>query len=131
MLCSIVLCEPGRALPVVAWLAVPLLFVASVMGLIGAVGLPLNLIGGQMSPSTEVFGAAAAVTLALSSCVPSLRRVLSLGYPLIVLAAGIGLHWIHVPTVAAIGVGLPALAVSTVLCLWGRADYQLWSPSPA
>ncbi|AHI00982.1 hypothetical protein KALB_7624 [Kutzneria albida DSM 43870] len=118
------LCEPGRALPLPLWFAVPVLFVASVAGLTGTASLALGIAGGQLPMSTEVFGAAAAVTLVLSGGVRSwrkpVRRVLSWLYPLAVLALGIGLSWLAVPTGLAVAVGLPATAAAVALCVWAR-----------
>ncbi|HWM07588.1 MAG TPA: hypothetical protein VNP92_35100 [Actinophytocola sp.] len=114
----------GRPLPVRAWLAIPMLFAAAVLGLVAALGV---LIGAdwQATLSSALCGAAAAVT-ALIDVHPegwSTRRRWSLriGYPAVVFVAGLAVGGAIIPTPVAIGAGLPALVWLFMLCRQPRA----------
>ena len=104
------------------WLVVPVLFAATVLGLLGVVSLVLNLGDGTEPVPAVVFGAAAAVTAALHSGVTwgrhrRLRRI-ARGYPVVVLAGGIALSWLPLPIPVAIAIGAPAAVAAVALCLW-------------
>ena len=121
-------CSPPRPLPLAVWLAVPVLFAAAVLGLLGAACLALGVGDGTQPLSAPVFGAAAAVTAALHSGVAwgghvRLRRI-ACGYPALVLACGIGLSWLAVANLVAIAIGAPAAVAAVALCVW---EHQLSS----
>ena len=126
---------PTRPLPVALWLAVPVLLTAAIMGLISVFSLAFGLGAGMVPLPAPVFGATAAITLLLYRAVVwgrlgRLRKIM-LGYPALVLAAGIGVSWLSLPAVVGVTVGLPAVAAVAVLYVWARSDYQLWSDSGA
>ncbi|MFI9384361.1 hypothetical protein [Kutzneria sp. NPDC052558] len=132
MSCALDACSPPRPLPPAVWLIVPMLFTATVLGLLGAACLALDVGDGTLPLSAPVFGAAAAVTAALRSGVAwgrhtRLRRLAG-GYPALVLAAGIALSWLALPDLVAIAIGAPAAAVSVALCVW---EHQLSSDDGA
>jgi len=126
--CALEACSPARPLPVALWLAVPLLFTATVLGLLGGASLLLG-VGDSTEPvSAVVFGAAAAVTAALHSGVRwgryrRLRRI-ALGYPALVLAGGVALSWLAVPDLVGVAVGTPAAIIAVTACVW---EHQLSS----
>ena len=124
-------CSPTRPFPVALWLTVPVLFTATVLGLLSAACLALHVGDGSQTLSAPVFGAAAAVTAVLHSGVSWGRRQrlrrLAYGYPALVLATGIALCWVTVPNVLAVAVGAPAAVAAVAACLWEHADYQLSS----
>jgi hypothetical protein len=127
--CALEACSPSRPLPVALWLTVPVLFTATVLGLLGAACLVLGVGDGTQPLSAPVFGAAAAVTAALHSGVSwdhreRLRRVARY-YPGLVLAVGIALCWLSVPNLLAVTVGVPAAVTAVAACLWEHADHQL------
>ncbi|MFC0544002.1 hypothetical protein [Kutzneria chonburiensis] len=131
MSCALEACSPARPLPVALWLTVPVLFTATVLGLLAAACLVLGVGDGSVPLSTPVFGAAAAVTAALHPGVSwgrreRLRRA-ARGYPAVVLAAGIAVCWLSVPDLLAVTIGAPAAVASVALCVWERSDYQLSS----
>ncbi|MEV6602868.1 hypothetical protein [Kutzneria sp. NPDC051319] len=135
MSCALEACLPARPLPVALWLVVPVLFTATVLGLLGAALLALEVGDGTQPLSAPVFGAAAAVTAALHSGVTwgrrhRLRRI-ALFYPVLVLAVGIGLSWLSLPNLLAMAIGAPAAVAAVAVCLWVRADYQLSSDHEA
>ncbi|WP_211765481.1 hypothetical protein [Kutzneria sp. CA-103260] len=126
MSCALDACSPPRPLPLAVWLTVPVLFTATVLGLLGAACLTLGVGDGTQPLSAPVFGAAAAVTAALHSGVPwgrrsQLRRI-ARWYPALVLASGIALSWLTVPDLVAIVIGGPAAAAAVALCVW---EHQL------
>jgi hypothetical protein len=108
----------GRPLPVVAWLAVPILFATAVLGLVAMFGV---LVGAdwQATLSSALCGAAAALTALLDvrpeSWPAGGRWVLRIGYPAAVFAAGLWLGGVTIPTPMAIAVGLPALGTLVLL----------------
>jgi hypothetical protein len=127
--CALEACSPTRPLPVALWLTVPVLFTATVLGLLAAACMALDVGNGAQPLSAPVFGAAAAVTAALHSGVSwgrreRLRRI-GRYYPALVLATGIGLCWLSVPDLLAVTIGAPAAVAAVAACLWERADYQL------
>lgn len=128
MSCALDACSPPRPLPLAVWLAVPVLFAATVLGLLGAACLTLGVGDGTQPLSAPLFGAAAAVTAVLHSAVSwgghaRLRRI-ACGYPALVLAAGIALSWLAVPNPVAIAIGVPAAIAAVTLCVW---EHQLSS----
>ncbi|PPK64787.1 hypothetical protein V5P93_006190 [Actinokineospora auranticolor] len=106
-------CAIGTPLPVPVWLAVPLLFIAAVLGLTGLGGL---LLGSTWAVplSSGVFGAAAATAGVLAGAVPwrtaGQRAALALPYPAVWFAAGLFVGHVAVPAAWAVGVGVPAAA---------------------
>ena len=121
-------CSPPRPFPVALWLTVPVLFTATVLGLLGAASLALGVGDGVVPMTALVFGAAAAVTAALHSGVTWGRRQrlsrIARGYPVLVLAAGIALSWLALPDLVAIAIGAPAAVAAVALCVW---EHQLSS----
>jgi hypothetical protein len=120
--------SPARPLPVALWLAVPLLFTATALGLVGGASLLLGVGDGTEPVQAVVFGAAAAVTAALHSGVRwgrhgRLRRI-ALGYPAVVLAGGVALSGLTVPDLVGVAVGLPAAIIAVAACVW---EHQLSS----
>ena len=113
-----VLIRVRRPLSVLAWLAVPALFAAAVLGLTGLGGVLLDA-PWRVTLSAALFGPAAAVTLVLAPSVawPAtwLRRSLGLGYPALVFGAGILLNDVSLPATFAMIAGTPALITLVVL----------------
>ncbi len=128
MSCALDACSPPRPLPLVVWLFVPVLFAATVLGLLGAACLALDVGEGTQPLSAPLFGAAAAVTAALHSGVQwgrrSRLRLVARWYPALVLVGGIALSWLTVPDLLAIAIGGPAAVVAVALCVW---EHQLSS----
>jgi hypothetical protein len=102
----------------VAWLAVPLLFAAAVLGLTGLGGLLLDA-DWEVTLSSVFWGPAAAVTAVLAFGVDWRVRWhrwwIGIGYPLLVFGAGLVVSDISVPPSLAILVGVPALVVLLVV----------------
>jgi hypothetical protein len=114
---------------------VPVLFVATVLGLLGGADLALGLGDGTEPMPAPVFGAAAAVTAVLHSGVAwgrhdRLRRA-ARGYPVLVLAAGVALSWLTLPDLVGMAIGGPAAVAAMSLCVWERSDYRLSSEAGA
>ena len=108
----------GRPLPLPAWLAVPLLFAAAVLGVTAVLGLLLGA-AWQATLSPALFGAAAAVTALIGvgpEWSPRCRVCVRLTYPTALFAVGLTIGGPPVPTVVAVLVGLPALATLGYLC---------------
>lgn len=124
--CALDACSPPRPLPPAVWLGVPVLFTATVLGLLATACLALGVGDGTVPLSAPVFGAAAAVTAVLHSGVSWGRRArlrrIARYYPALVLAVGIALSWLTVPDLAAMAVGAPAAVLSVALCRW---EHQL------
>ncbi|GAA3036615.1 hypothetical protein [Actinokineospora globicatena] len=101
----------GRPLSPVAWLAVPVLFTLSVLGLTALGGLLLGA-SWPVTLSSGLLGAAAAVTVALGPSVTwwstAQRAALALPYPVAVFGAGLALHGVAVPSGLAMSLGIPA-----------------------
>ncbi len=113
----------GRSLPLRAWLAVPILFAAAVLGLTAVIGVLLDA-DWQATLSAVLFGTAAAVTALIGVGVEWSRycRVcLRIAYPAAVFATGLLLGERPVPTPVAVLDGLPALVTLVILC---RQDNQ-------
>jgi hypothetical protein len=114
----------GRALPLGAWLAVPVLFAAAVLGLTAFFGVLLDA-RWPVTLSSALFGAAAVVT-AMTGVGPEwgrYRRVcLRLGYPGVVFVVGLVVGGLVVPTLVAVLVGLPALVMLGWLCRLDREE---------
>ncbi|GAA3433905.1 hypothetical protein [Kutzneria kofuensis] len=131
MSCALDACSPARPLPVALWLTVPVLFTATVLGLVGGASLALGVGDGMEPLSAPVFGAAAGVTAALHSGVAwgrreRLRRI-ARGYPVLVLVTGIALSWASLPSLVGVAIGVPAAIATVAVCVWERSDYQLSS----
>jgi len=102
----------GWPLPLPAWLAIPLLFAAAVLGVTAILGLLLDA-DWSVTLSPALFGAAAAVTgfVGFGAEWPRGRKlVVRLGYPAVLCITGLAIGGIPVPTAVAMIVGLPALA---------------------
>jgi hypothetical protein len=117
--------ESGRPLAVRAWLAVPFLFAAAVLGLVAILGA---LVGAawQATLSTALCGAAGAVT-ALIDVRPRhwpncRRRCLRIAYPTAIIVSGLLFGGFPVPTWLAITIGLPALITLVIMCRQADAD---------
>ncbi|KAA2259422.1 hypothetical protein F0L68_21005 [Solihabitans fulvus] len=112
------LCATRRPLAVSMWLAVPLLFAASVLTLTALAGAALGGLGWHVSLSVAVFGAATAVTAAVSDNVSWAaawqRRWLRWPYLAVVLAAGVALDGVRLPTPLALAIGMPATVLLVV-----------------
>ncbi|WP_436491773.1 hypothetical protein [Actinokineospora sp. HUAS TT18] len=111
----------GRPLSVSAWLAAPLLFAVSVLGLT-AIGGALLSASWQATLSSALWGAAAAVTAALAGGVawrsPTQRAALAIPYPVTLLLAGLALDDVRVPTRWAGTLGV--LAIAALLIFYQR-----------
>jgi hypothetical protein len=109
----------GRPLPLYAWLAIPVLFAAGVLGVTATLGVLINA-KWQATLSPALFGSAAAVTalIGVGTDEWSRRRQVSvrLGYPAAVFTVGLVIGGTVVPTVVAVLVGLPALVIVGCLC---------------
>jgi hypothetical protein len=108
----------GRPLPLGAWLAVPVLYVAAVLGVTAILRLLLGA-EWQATLSPALFGSAAAVTglIGVGAEWPRCRKVcVRLTYPAALFAAGLVIGGIPVPTPVAVLAGLPALATLVYLC---------------
>lgn len=119
-----VLCAAGRPLGLTTWLAVPYLFAGAVLGLTGLAGLLVGSFGWTIALSSPVFGAATAVTAAVSGGVrwtASWQRTwLRWGYPAFVLVLGILVDGVQLPVVAMVGVGVPMVAGLVGWCVVER-----------
>jgi hypothetical protein len=100
------------------WLATPVLFAASVLGLTGLGGMLLDA-EWRVALSSALFGPAAAITALLASTVewrsPRHRWWLGLGYPALVFVAGLVLAGITLPSPLALAIGTPALITLAIL----------------
>ena len=109
----------GRPLPLYAWLAIPVLFAAGVLGVTAILGVLLDA-EWHATLSPALFGAAAAVTALIGVGTEEWsrrRRVyFRLGYPATVFTTGLVIGGIVVPTGVAVLVGLPALVIVGCLC---------------
>ena len=108
----------GRPLPLLAWLAVPILFVAAVLGVTAILGVLLAA-DWQATLSPALFGSAAAVTglIGVGREWPTCRTVcVRVGYPAALFGVGLAIGGAPVPTPVGILVGLPALATVGYLC---------------
>jgi hypothetical protein len=108
----------GRPLPLSAWLAVPVLFAAAVLGVTALLGMLLGA-AWQVTLSPALFGASAAITglIGVGRDWPRCRTVcLRLVYPATLFAVGLVIGGATVPTLVAIPVGLPALVTIGYLC---------------
>jgi hypothetical protein len=107
-----------RPLTIVAWLAVPLLFAASVLGLTGLGGVLLNA-DWRVTLSAALWGPAAAVTAILAYGVEWKNRQqrlwLGIAYPLLVFGAGLVLDDVSIPPEAAMATGTPAVIILVVV----------------
>ncbi|OLF08080.1 hypothetical protein BLA60_24760 [Actinophytocola xinjiangensis] len=116
--------EPwGQPLSVQAWLAIPVLFAAAVLGLVAVLGIVIDA-DWQATLSSALCGAAAAVTALVEvrpGSWPARRRwALRVGYPAAVFGSGLWLGGVTIPTPTAIAVGLPALGMLLLLCRQAR-----------
>jgi hypothetical protein len=114
----------GRPLPLRAWLAIPVLFAAAVLGLTALIGVLLDA-RWHTTLSSALFGSAAAVTalIGVGPEWPRCRQVcVRLGYPAAVMTAGLLCGGRAVPTPVAILVGLPALGTLGYLCRQDRPE---------
>jgi hypothetical protein len=114
----------GRPLPLGAWLAVPMLFAAAVLGLVAIIGMLLGA-AWEATLSSALFGSAAAVTglIGVGPEWPRYRRIgLRIAYPAAVFSVGLAVGGIAIPTPIAILVGLPALGTLVLLCRQERQD---------
>jgi hypothetical protein len=108
-----------RPLPLLAWVAIPVLFTAATLGLTSLGELLLNLPGDTVLTSAHL-GAAAALTamVGLSIEWPARWRTARWIYPFVVFAAGIALHGLDVPAIPALAAGLPSAAIlARIACM--------------
>lgn len=102
------------------WLAVPLLFAASVLALTALGGFLINA-DWHVTLSVALFGPAAAVALVTGaelSWMPGLRRwTIRISYPAALFALGLVLDQVPVPAGIAIAAGMPALITLVVLVI--------------
>lgn len=109
-------------LSVQAWLAIPVLFAAAVLGLVAVLGILIDA-DWEVTLSSALWGAAAAVTALVDvrpeSWTTSRRWALRIGYPAAVFGVGLLLGGVTIPTPTAIAVGLPALGLLMLLCRQG------------
>jgi hypothetical protein len=114
----------GQPLPVRAWLAIPVLFAAAVLGLVAVLKVLIDA-DWQATLSSALCGAAAAVTALIDvrpeSWSTKRRWMLRLGYPAGVFGVGLLLGGITIPTPTAIAIGLPALGTLVLLCRQDRS----------
>jgi hypothetical protein len=100
------------------WVAVPLLFAATVFGLTAFIGVLLDA-DWRVNLSSGVIGPAAGITALLSANVdwPARWRRwwIGLGYPALVFVAGLVFADVTLPTSVAIAAGVPAMVVTGVL----------------
>ncbi|WP_156758754.1 hypothetical protein [Actinokineospora pegani] len=117
-----------RPLSVSAWLGAPALFAAAVVGLTGAGGLVLRADWPVTLPSW-LCGSGAALAIALAESVawrsPAQRRLLAVGYPLILLGLGLLTGGVALPLPVAMALGLPGAVV-----LVGVVLHRLAEPTP-
>ncbi|HET9141183.1 hypothetical protein [Actinophytocola sp.] len=110
--------DEHRLLSIRAWLALPVLFAAAVLGLTGFGGVLLDA-DWEVALSSWVFGPAAGVTALLAGGVdwthPRQRWPVGIGYPLLVFAVGLLLAPFSLPAPIAMAVGTPALVTLGVL----------------
>jgi hypothetical protein len=113
-----VLFRVRRPLSLLAWLAVPLLFAAAVLGLTGFGGVLLNA-PWRATLSSALFGPAAAVTLVLAPSVAWtatwIRWTVGTAYPALVFTAGIVLNDVSLPPGLAMSFGAPALLTLVIM----------------
>lgn len=107
-----------RPLSVLAWLAVPLLFAAAVLGLTGFGGVLLDA-PWRATLSSALFGPAAAVTLVLAPSVAWkanwVRWTLGIAYPVLVFTAGLVLNDVSLSPGLAMSFGAPALITLVIM----------------
>jgi hypothetical protein len=117
-----VLCAVDRPLSVTAWLAAPLVFAVSVLGLTAALGLVVDA-QWSVAPCAALGGAAAAIAAVLAEAVGwrsrGQRVALSAAYPVALLVAGAVLEGVALPTWLALAAGLAAVAALLRL-VWQR-----------
>ncbi len=106
-------------MPLYAWLAIPVLLAASVLGVTAILGVLLNA-EWQATLSPALFGSAAAVTALIGVGTEEWSRrrqvYVRLSYPAAVFTTGLVIGGIVVPTGVAVLVGLPALVIVGCLC---------------
>jgi hypothetical protein len=112
----------NRSLGVVAWLMLPVVFIALVVTVLaGADYLLFGRPGRPVELSTLLFGAAAGLSVATAGNVrwpkAGLRRGLYCGYPVMVLGTGVVTDGTLVPAVLAGVLGLPAITAVAAWCL--------------
>jgi hypothetical protein len=106
-------CAVRRPFPLLAWIAVPWLFTAAVLGLTSLGEFLLGMPADTMVTSAHL-GAAAGVTVVVGFSMewPSTRwRGIRWGYALVVFAAGIVVHGTVLPPGVALVAGLPSAAI--------------------
>lgn len=107
------------------WLAIPVLFVAAVLGI---VGLPMLFVPAPVELYAGLFGAAAAIAAVTSVGIrwrASWHR-LAVRWPAVgvVAALGLVLDGVTVPAYVAVLVGLPALGILAVLLFRRRESLE-------
>ncbi|MEV4315838.1 hypothetical protein [Actinocrispum sp. NPDC049592] len=106
-------CAVHRPFPLLSWAAVPLLFIAAVLGLT-SVGEFLLALPTDTTVTSAHFGAAAGVTVVIGFSMdwPSPRwRGTRWVYAVVILGIGVALHGVVVPGVVAMAMGLPSSAI--------------------
>ncbi|RSM82766.1 hypothetical protein DMH04_24420 [Kibdelosporangium aridum] len=105
-------CTVRRPLPLLSWVALPVLFTAVVLGLTSVGQLLLASPGDTVLTSAHM-GTAAGVTAMVGYSIewPPGWRWLNWPYAFVVFVAGIVLHGMVVPAILAIGLGIPSAAL--------------------
>ncbi|MCE7008083.1 hypothetical protein LWC34_35460 [Kibdelosporangium philippinense] len=105
-------CAVRRPLPLLSWVALPVLFTAVVLGLTSLGQLLLSSPGDTVLTSAHM-GVAAAVTAMVGYSIewPAGWRWLNWPYASVVFISGLVLHGMVVPAILAIGLGIPSTAL--------------------
>ncbi|WP_143446716.1 hypothetical protein [Kibdelosporangium aridum] len=124
-------CAVRRPLPLLSWVALPVLFTAVVLGLTSVGQLLLSSPGDTVLTSAHM-GTAAGVTAMVGYSIDRPRgwRWLNWLYAFVVFVAGIVLHGMIVPAILAIGLGIPS-AVVLLRITWLHRSMGKHTPIPS
>ncbi|MFC0109538.1 hypothetical protein [Kibdelosporangium aridum] len=124
-------CAVRRPLPLLSWVALPVLFTAVVLGLTSVGQLLLSSPGDTVLTSAHM-GTAAGVTAMVGYSIDRPRgwRWLNWLYAFVVFVAGIVLHGMIVPAILAIGLGIPS-AVVLLRITWLHRSIGKHTPIPS
>ena len=105
-------CTVRRPLPLLSWVALPVVFTTTVLGLTSLGQLLLGLPGEALLTSAHL-GSAAGVTAMAGYAIewPPHRRWMHWPYAVAVFAAGIALHGLMIPAVITIAGAVPSVAL--------------------